>query len=232
MSTPAMPFDASYVPDEFDRPPRRCPGGLTAICVIAIVLGGLSVLTSLASLGGAAFQGTLQKTFTIQQKPGMSADLSRTLKAQAEAQAAMQAVAHKYLWFTIGSALLNIAVGACLLTGGIRALQMRPKADSFLIAVFIAGIVFEIAACVVTVLMQIDLAPAMSQLMMAATPKSGPAAEQAAVGAIIGKVAMVFGIALNLGWALGKMIFYGVGARYLRRPNIQPLFQSPANEPI
>jgi hypothetical protein len=152
------------------------------------------------------------------------------LKAQTEMQDKMQGVTNRYWGFNVGLGLLNVAFASCLLAGGIMMLKMNPKARTFLVTVFAAVIVFEIVRAVVTVFMQLDIAAAMSdvmpRMMMAAGPKGGPGAEQgAAFMGTVAKASAFVGMAFSLGWALAKMVFYGVSACYLRRPNIRRLFE-------
>jgi len=239
MTTTGNPFNPYQSPDQsgnstagVDGGPRQRPGGLTAVCAIAIALGALGLCSSLLGLLSLAVQPSLQKAFTMPQQPGMPEGF---VKAQADMQKKIQDVGLRYWGFNVGISLLNLAIGACLLVGGIMALKMHPKAGSLLIAVFAAGIVFEIAAGVVTVIMQLDMAKVMSeampQMMMAAGPKGAPGAEQgAALMATFTKVGAYVGMAISLGWALAKMVFYGVSACYLRRPNIRQLFQAPPTD--
>jgi len=227
MATTAMPFDPRqprYSPGDslvdVDGPPRQRPGGLTAVCVIAIVLGAMGLLTSLLALGGRALKEPLENAMRVQPQPGMSEDF-------AKAQKEMQDVGQKYPGITMGITVLNLVIASSLIAGAIMVLNLNPKARTLLVAVFAAAIVFEIVGGGFMVFIQLDMAPAMSRMMTANTPKGGPGAEQAAVvTAMVAKVVMFLVIALRVGWILAKIVFYGFGARYLCRPNIRQLFQT------
>ena len=221
MTSPSLPSESSPF---YGLPQARRPAGLTAICVIAIVLGGLRLLTALFSLGARVMQDPIEKAaIKMQQQPGMP---KGSVKAQEEGQKELHAVDRKYLAFTITITVLGLVFGASLLTGGIMTMKMNPTARTFLVTVFAVAIVFEIAAAIVAVFMQLDMAPVMSRMMMANTAKGGPGAEQgAAIVATMAKIMAIVGIVLNVCWALAKIVFYAIGARYLGRPNIRPLFQ-------
>ena len=49
---------------------QKRPGGLTAVCVISIVLGVLGLGSSLITLGSLAMQSTFEKAFKMPQQPG------------------------------------------------------------------------------------------------------------------------------------------------------------------
>ena len=241
MST-GTPFNPYQPPQEFGQSaedfdgPRRRPSGLTAVCVISIIVGALGVLGALQTLGAAAFQGAMQKSFSMPSQPGMSKDFAKVQKAQEEMQREIQAVSHKYLPFTCTAAVVNMAISVCLLVGGIMLMKMNPKVRTFMIAVFAVGIVYVMINSVIVVFVQLDMgavmARVMPQMMVAAGPKGEPGAEQgAAFMATAAKIGIYIGIAITLAWALFNLIFYAVGARYLSRPNIRRLFeQRPAND--
>ena len=182
MTTSEMPFDprppryASGDPmGGADRPSLPRPGGLIAVCVIAIVLGGLGLCGSLFGLVALVAQPSLQKAFTLPQQPGMP---NRFAKTQNEMQEKIQAVAGRYRGVSLGVSLLKAVFSVSLLLGGIMAMKLNPKAGSFLVAVFAAVIVFEILAAVVTVVVQLDMAKVMSEMMPRMMAASAPGADR------------------------------------------------------
>ena len=86
-------------------------------------------------------QPTLQKMMVVPQPPGMPQNF---VKAQSEMQQKMQDVIRRYWGVNVGTAILNLGLAACLLVGGIMTLQMNAKGRSFLVAMFVVIIVFEI----------------------------------------------------------------------------------------
>ena len=195
------------------------PGGLTAICVIAIILGGLGLLGSLVTMGSLAVGSRLQQAMmTSPPRPGRDKafDLQQTMQKR------IQAVADRYRWPNAGFALLNMGLAASMLAGGIMALNRAPKARTILLAVFAVAILFEISRSIVQVFMQREMAAVMSdmlpRMMETSMPANGPNAQPAsAMVAVIAKAAIMVGFAFNLILSLAKLIYYGVGWSYLRR---------------
>jgi len=230
-ATPPVPLQPLYFSGDsmlgVDGAPRERPGMLTAVCVIAIVLGVMGLGKSLFGLGGLALKKTLENAFKMPPQPGMREGF---VEAQADMQKEMQAVTDRYWGVNVGLASLNLAFSASLLVGGIMTLRLNPTARTFLIAVFAAVIVFEIVHTVVTVFIQLEVAAvtsdAMPRMMAAAGPKGGPPPEQfTTVMATFTKVLTFVIIAFCSALGLAEVVFYGVGACYLRRPNIRQLFQ-------
>ena len=68
MSVPPLPPEPPY---SHEIPHARRPGGLTAVCVIAIVLASLGLLGSLTGLVSLAFGSRLQQALAMPpQGPG------------------------------------------------------------------------------------------------------------------------------------------------------------------
>jgi len=228
-----MPFDprqprypSGDSTEGVDGAPRRRPGGLTAVCVIAIVLGALGLCMSLVGLASLAFQDKLEEFAMRQQQPppGMpDGFLKAQMEMQKKIQEIQQNVTHRYRGANMGILLLNLVFASSLLAGGIMTLKMNPTARTFLVGVFAAVIVFEIVRTVVTVFMQLDM---FAELSTIPSVGSGPADVILTFAKVVAIGGMAFGIVLGL----GKVIFYAIGACYLRRPNIRQLFQAPTTD--
>jgi preprotein translocase subunit SecG len=211
----------------FDAPPPQRPGGLTAVCVIAIVLGALGLCFSVLGVASLAFQDQLQKFVKQQQHlpPGMA---NGPLKTEMEARAKMQErvyeaaekVTHRHMGASSVVLVLNLLISASLLAGAIATLKLSPKGRQFLIAVFLAAILFEIVRGIVLVLTQLDMAAELS-----AIPSAGSGS--ADVPLMMARITAILSMVLWLALALGMVVFYGIGASYLRRPTILPLFERP-----
>jgi hypothetical protein len=206
------------------------PGMLTAVCVIAIVLGAMGVGKSVLGLGGLATKKTLENAVKMPRQPGMP---DGAVEAQAEMQKKMQAVGDRYLGLNAAIAVLNLLFSACLLGGGIMTLKLNPQARKFLIAAFAAAIVFDVAQTAVTIFVQLQMVTVMSETMpramAAATPRGGPPPEELATFTmVLTKVVSFVMIAFYAALGLAEVVFYGVGARYLCRPNVRRLFPQTA----
>jgi hypothetical protein len=225
-SDPQPPFGPDGSASPFAGPPRaKRPGRLTAVCIIAIILGALGVLGSLSAMASIAFQRAASKAFEMPQQPGPNTEF---VEANRKMQQRTQDVALRFWGLNVGVALANLAVSAGLLVGGIVMFKMNGKARAFLLAVLAVAIVFEVIQASVYVLMQLQMAPilaeSMPQMMKTTVPKGQPETEQVAeMGAVVAKVTIFVGIAFHAIFALVKLIFYAIGARYLCKPSIRAL---------
>ena len=218
MTTPFVPSE----PSGAYGVSRSCrPGGLMAVCVIAIVLGGLGLLGSLMAIVGLVAGPRLQQaSVKLLQQPGND----KVVEAQLAMQQKIQAVNDRYRWPNAGFALLNVGLSVGLLAGGILALNREPRARTLLIALFAVALLFEISRSIVQVFMQWEMAAAMSDLlprmMAASAPAKGPNAQQAAaIGTAIAKVGILLGLGFQLIFTVAKLTYYAVGWCYLRRPS-------------
>jgi hypothetical protein len=214
-------FDASPV----SITPGRRPGGLTAICVIAMIFGGLGAVSSMFSLGNLVMRSYLKSAFDVRQQPGMSKEF---VEAQRDMQKKTDAVTDRYLGFFWVSTPVNLFLGTSLFIGGILVLQFKPKGRTFLAAVFVATILFEIARTPVHVYMQREVVTVMSnsmpRMMNAIPAKDGSNAAVAEGMATMMKVGTLAMIVFMVAFGLAKVIFYAIGVRYLGRPQIRRLF--------
>ena len=123
--SPEYSLDPALSPGH--RPLSGRPGVLTAICVIAIVLGGLGLGTGLLAVvslvGGEAIQAA------IPDNPGMDEEMK---KIQTEMEQEMQAVTDRYWGYHAVFLLGHFAVATGLLAGGIMAIKMNPKGRTVL----------------------------------------------------------------------------------------------------
>ncbi len=216
MAVPSLPSESS---GSYGVPTARRPGGLTAVCVIALVLGGLGLLGSLMGLASLAGGSRLQQAMTMSpQGPGAN----ELAKFQRTMQQRMQAVTDRYRWPSTGFLLVNAGLAACMLAGGIMALNRTPGARTFLMIVLAVAVPFEISRSILNGFMQRDMAAVMSDLlprvMGASAPANGPNAQAtAAVGTMIAKASIILGIAFQLIFSAAKLFYYAIGWFYLRR---------------
>jgi hypothetical protein len=204
--------------------------------VIAIILGSLGLLGSLATMASLAVGSRLQQALTTS-RPRLGRD--KAFDVQQAMQKRIQAVTDRYRWPSAGFALLNMALAASMLAGGIMALSRVAKARTILLAVFAVAILFETSRCIVQVFMQWETAAVMSDLlprmMETSMPASGPnasnAQQAAAVGMVIAKASIMVGFAFQLVLSLAKLIYYGVGWSYLRRPPARNWLENAGSSP-
>jgi hypothetical protein len=210
------------------------PGGLTAICVIAICLGGLGLGSSLWAMAALTFQKQLQQTFAPPQpsgtgNPALNAQLAAQLAAQRDMNHKMQAIGDRYRTANLALALLNLFVAGGLLAGGIMALMLSPLGRTLLVTVFALAIALVIVRGTFYVFQQLEMWPVMSEFADRITPTApkGPPGAGPPGGMMktimTGTFAVVLALCLALDFA--KLVFYAYGVHYLRRPAIRRLFE-------
>lgn len=233
---PLYPLNNSMSASEGTTPVKR-PGALTAICVIAIVLGAMAILGSLGGLVSLATQPMIEKMAARQQagQPAQAVELNQKF------QKAVQAVYNRHKGLIVGINAVNLAFGLSLLIGGILAIRLSPKSRAFLAVVFTSAIIFEIVAASILVPTQLEVGKIttewMPRIMEASIPPGQPqnaqvARQVAQAGAAIAKASVFVGIAVTAGFALAKVIFYCIAVCYLGRENIRKLFQPAATDAL
>jgi len=226
MSNPESPFLPDGSEPGFGETPRpRRPGGLTAVCVIAIVLGSLGVLGALRTLASVAVQPAMQESLAIPQQQGVN---EQAFKAAEKMQQKANELGNRYRAMNGGMALANLIVSGCLLAGGIAVLKLSEKGRVLLLAVLAVALVFDLIYLGVYIVQQSQaatvLAESMPELMRTSAPANQPGARQAAeMGATIAKGVVYLMIAIQVVFGLAKLVYYGLGARYLCMPPIRAL---------
>ena len=188
------------------------PWGVTAICVVAIILGGLGLL---AAAGGAAAQALQPKFSALQPDPKMA-----ELNAEFERRIYEATGGLKTLYW----ALLPFAFAASglLVAGGIKGLGLKGRA--LLGTAFWAGIAVDAASAALGAATQLKSAEAMrwyADEIAAKFPMQAGATAALKMGATVG-------IAFAAAWLLAKVAYYVTGIIALRRPAVRAAFGSPA----
>ncbi len=224
--TPVNPYAAAAMPGA-----RQRPGGLTAICVLAIVLGALGLMTGCFGLLSQAFNQQIQTGLA-----GIQAGDNKELgEIQNEMNAKVLTASAKYAWLNKLLAVVQFAVAGSLLAGGIMSLKLRPLGRKLLLSAFVAAIVFEGARLYPTMAVQREMAPIMAEymprMMKAQAPPGGqpPGMHEAMSG--IMSAAMIVGMVISVGMVAVKAVFYVIGIVYLRKPSVAQLFKPPTIEP-
>ena len=201
--------------------PARRPTGLTVICVLAIVLGGLGTLTAVITGVQLAVGKQLQQSFQSMGNPD-----TELQKLQQEMQDEIWAVTKRFIVPNVVLAIAKFGLCAALLYAAIRTLQLRDSGRRLLAWICTLLIAFEITALIVFIVFESQVHPIMTKYMpeMMAGPNGGDA-QAADFGAIAASGAIIFAIVVQAVWVLAKVIYYGVSLRYLRKPAIRELFE-------
>lgn len=204
------------------RPAGTRPGGLTVVAVLAIVLGVLGLMGACG--GGVGLLATPYLQGAMKPAPGASS-LERM---QFELNQETLAINERYFALHMTVQVFLLIVAGCLTVGGIQVLRLRPGGRKFLIYTFFALIAFEFLRTVLLVFVQLQILPVveagMNRLLReAAGGKDEPMLKFMAQFTY---AAAIFGMVVMLGWALIKIVIYGLSARYLSKPDIIGLFEA------
>ena len=229
----AEPFDPYRSPSLPEGPIQPVvsggrPGWLTALCVLAIVLGALGLINVLMSTAGLLAGQYMQKAMRVQQNPGVSQEMQ---DAQNKMQDEMYAVQRKYWWPIAIALLLRAGVALLLLVGGIRALGMSEAGRQLLLIAFGVALPFELAHAILQTIIMLENMTAMhgfAEALSNEMPKDGPPQMQGFIQTVMQGTLIVSLVFMYL-WALVKCGLYLWGLLYLRRDRIKALFQASTN---
>ncbi|MBC8350919.1 MAG: hypothetical protein H8E66_02970 [Planctomycetes bacterium] len=211
-----------YRPSEMPDVATRRTGGLTAICIIAVVLGVLGTLSAAAKGFNVLFGAQVQQTI---------GSIGAVNEAQRQAQQDMNnAMAAEMKRFRLANSILCVAqLGLCigLLVAGLRTLGLKASGRQLLVWICVSLLVYEIGQFVVFAFQQLSIAPIMELYM----PKmmKGPDGEDIGgekFGKVIARMSIVVGMVTQCAWTLIKLVFYAVAIRYLRKRNVVALFET------
>jgi hypothetical protein len=208
-----QPAAGVYDPATYRLPPRK-PGALTAVAVMALVLGILGMLVSCMSVATLPFQSQLQNLNTAGSK------------VQVEMNQAIAKVQNRYLAGTMSFAVLHLVVATCLVIGGVMVLQGKPSGRTFLLYTLLAVIVFEILRTILVLVIQLECLPVIDGYMdkLGEDPAAGGGRTLGPGFARMMKGFMIFGLVVAMVWPLIKVIVYAISARYLSSPRMVEFF--------
>ncbi len=208
-------------PDTSSRPSR--PGGLTAVCVIAGVLGLLGFCGVLVGGANLVFGQKMQQAFAFNQPPKLQ-------EAQTKMNASINAVTQRYFAVSLSLLVFQAILCGLLAYGGFRCLSLNPGARNLLLIGCGVGPIFLIARFISFVIMQLEIMPIMqtyfeTTITASAGPGNSPQQMGAEFGASMAKASIIAGMVFNAGWSLTQLIFFGFAFRYLKKPAVAALFE-------
>lgn len=209
---------------------RKRPGGVLAVALLAIGLGSLGGCVGLWSLAGAAMQGRLQETQQRILEQGAAANPQ--LQAQLDAQRELQEVTSAWMPFTVTHQALNLIASTVLLVVGILLLRWHPLAPMAFLVAGAANAVVDLAGAVLGVLVQRDTSEVMRRMMSSAAATDPASAQE--MGRMFDGIMQAsawVSMCFAGGWVLLKLVYYGWGAVYLRRPDPRRLFEAAPPSP-
>jgi hypothetical protein len=198
------------------------PGGLTAICVIAIILGCLSTCGTLYGYAGAA-AGPMMQSWQqqLQQQGGGAPGFDEMQQAQTEMMEALR----PYTWVGLGFSTIGMLVALALLIGAALVLAGKPIGGTIVVPLFGVAIAYEVLQAAAQVWMQIQTQEVvgryMSRIMSMSQTGTAPPPELDSMMSGIMGASMIVGICFAVGWALAKITYYGWSIAYLRKPEVR-----------
>jgi hypothetical protein len=222
--------DETYVA-EVAAPPGYRPGALTAVCIIAIVLGCMGILAALSSFAASLGANQIQQWQAQMGTAGNSADV-RDL--QAEMNAKSLAIVNRFRLVNVAMSVFQFALAAMLLAGGIKALGMKEPGRKLLRAACGVAILYELSHAVPHTLMQLENMALMEDYLprvMEASAPSGQARQMGEFARMMTRFSLIMGWVIFFGWLILKLVFFGVAFAYLGRAKTRSFYPLPKPEP-
>lgn len=195
----------------------RRTGGVTAICVVAIVLGVIGVGISLLTVTMTIFRHQLQQFSQVQ---NAEAKNSPQLKTQLQIQDSINAVTNRFAWWNICVASVHLLLASWLVVVATKLLGLHEEWRRRFVSTSWTIFVFELIRA-------ISIGFFISQ-MLRVLSAIDPANQDASSGAYKGIIvisqwgSLIFG----LGWAAIKLAAIYFAIAYLRRPSTKAIFSS------
>ena len=211
-----------YRPPNLPELASRRPGGLTAICIIAVVLGVLGLFSGTLKGVNALFGAQMQQAFG-----SMGAGTPEQAKAQQEMNAALAAEMKR---FAVANGILAVAqLVLCggLVYSGLKTLGLKAARRKLLIAICACMLVYETGQLITFVFQQLSMSPIMELYMprMMQTP-NGDNESAEKFGQVVARMSIIAGVVMQCFWTLIKFVFYAVAIHYLRKAKVAALFDS------
>ena len=216
-SESSNPLDAYQPPKPIEGeagPIVQKTGRIKAICIIAIVLGGLGLFSAFAGTASLLFGKQIQSAMSPPNQPGVNQEMIE------EMQNDQQAVLDRFFGINVVLVVLLGLVAFALVVGGVQCLRRVPPARKILLAACSAALLYEVVRTIRDVIMQAQMIPMSLQhteRMMSASDGPPGVTDFAMTAARVGVVVViVFGAA----WVLAKLVFFSISVWYLRKPAV------------
>jgi hypothetical protein len=221
----AQPSPFEPTPDSPEEAPGAGdrPQNLTFICILAILLGGSGLLTGCFGVMSQAFAARAQQAFSAM-PPGANNPMA---EAQKKMNEKMMAVTERYKWVTLPLIVLKLFVEAALLIGAIMSLGLKPHGRTWLLAGLIAALVLESIQIVPGIMIQSETFAVMREMMPLQQGPNGPPPGANEFVKVFFSAIGIGSMIIALGWLAAKFVFYVIGIRYLRKPELVALFAVP-----
>lgn len=197
------------------------PGKLTAIAVVAIILGCTGVLGAAWGLLGTAMQAPLTKAQEGLLERAGDTEMAR---AQLHMQHQLFEAMHAWMPYTLTAHVLNLLASALLLAAGILLLRWAPAAPRLFKAAVVGNVLADGAGAAIGTLMQIQTMSVMAHAMPFAAGGQNDAQFQRVIEAMMKATGWV-GACFAGVWLLLKLGYYVWAIYTLKQPEMQRLFE-------
>lgn len=187
------------------------PGAVTAVSVLAIVLGVLGLLTVCGGGVGLIANTALQGMMTV---PPNATPMQ---KAQIELNQEIMGLTQRYLPLTLVFLGAQLVLAPMLIYGGVKTLRMDHAGRRFLIYTFLALIAFEVIRTAFQFYLQLQMLPLYDEMAMRVAREGGGTGEDEMILRFT-KGATMFGLVAALVWPAVKIVLYALSSRYLALP--------------
>jgi len=199
------------------------PGGLTAICVIVLVLAGLGILGGLLGAVGQLASQQMQSAFSGMNQPGMDNDLA---EMQMEMNKQMMGVQKKWMPITLSFLAASVLVSVGLLLGAIFSLQAKPVGRTILSWSLVLAILVDGGELIPTIMAQMEtvdvMKASMGKMMQSQGGNAPPGSAEMMSGFM--SIGAYVGIAFVVIWAVLLIGFYLFSLVYLGKPHVAAYF--------
>ena len=211
------------------------PGGLTAVCVIALVLAAFGMFTMLGACFNIVAQPyiadfTKSMQTAMPRPPGPAGQqFQAQIDAQDQMMEEMSAMYQKHMVLLIAQYLLHFAVMVLLTIGAIRSLSGKPSGQRWIVIAMTALIVFALFRLYPQMVIQGETQEITMRYMnriMQMTPGAGGA--PAAMSLSIMNMSTAFGMAIGAFWVLLLLGYAGTSIWYVYQPQVDQWFASSA----
>ena len=210
------------------------PSGLTAVCVICLVMGALGCFPLLFGCIGLVAQPMINEVTQdfVRGMAGNSPQVQQQLDQQESMMQEVMAIQREWMPYSIAAMVFLAVAVVGMIVGAILGLNLKRMAHVWMITGMVAAIAHGLIGGYVGYTIQRDsqaiVMRNMNQAMQAGPAPAPPAAKAMAnsamqAGQAVGLMFMVF-------WLLVKCGTYGTCSWYLLTPKIRQLFEGDGSE--
>jgi hypothetical protein len=199
----------------------RRPGGLTAVCVLAIILGFLALGSAFGTTCGVVMNllGGVGGMFSS----GMGGELE---EIQVKMYREVAAFSNQFVVIHVLIILLLVVLGTALLVGGFRSMKLIEAGRRTLVAACSAAILFEIVRCGWMLFEQMQTMAIMRTNLSRITDSLADGAGPARAMQGIMSVSLYAGVVFAVGWLALKLAYFIFAVIYLRKDSVRRIFDA------